>query len=322
MRQLAMLPTASAARALADYLLTLKIETQLMQESDGWAVWVRDEDRVEQARQELAEYQNNPQDPRFAAAPRQAEVLRRHREQEEARVRKRMARRPDTWIARHRITATLIAACVALSFASNMGKFYSNALARDLAIAPVIVHNGELYTAALSRGLMQGQLWRLVTPAFLHMGPWHLLFNMMLLYQLGSPIEERRGSWRLLLLVLACTLPANLAQYYLGHMSMEGDKVVLRFSPLFGGMSGVIYGLFAYVWMKSVFEPELGLGIQPSTVFILLGWFFLCMSSEFQKELGVAVANMAHGAGLLTGLAIGIAPTVARLIGSLFRRDG
>jgi membrane associated rhomboid family serine protease len=50
--------------------------------------------------------------------------------------------------------------------------------------------------------LEQGEWWRLVTAAFLHYGPVHLLLNMVALYWFGSLLEERIGSGRYLLLYL------------------------------------------------------------------------------------------------------------------------
>ena len=64
MRQIAILPD-DAARKFADYLLTLKIDTRLESEPAGVAVWVLDEDRVPQARQELQEFTHNPSDARY-----------------------------------------------------------------------------------------------------------------------------------------------------------------------------------------------------------------------------------------------------------------
>jgi GlpG protein len=322
MRQLATLPSAGAARALADYLLTLKIETRLLPESDGWAVWVCDEDRLDQARGELAAFQENPHDARFAGAGRAAESLRQQRAREADRPAPRRVGRPAELGGHFRVTAALVTASVLASFATHMGDFRENPLARELTIAPIVEGNGGLYVEPLSSGLRQGQVWRLVTPIFLHLGIWHLVLNMVLFYQLGGQIEERRGWWRMLLLVLACAVPSNLAQYYLGHMTLDQGQVHLRVSPLFGGMSGVVYGLFGYVWMKSVFEPKLGLGMHPSTVLYLLVWFFLCMSSEFQKMTGVSVANMAHGVGLLAGMAIGVGPAVGRILSGGLRRGG
>jgi membrane associated rhomboid family serine protease len=50
--------------------------------------------------------------------------------------------------------------------------------------------------------LEQGEWWRLVTAAFLHYGPIHLLLNMIALYWFGSLLEERIGSGRYVLLYL------------------------------------------------------------------------------------------------------------------------
>jgi membrane associated rhomboid family serine protease len=38
-----------------------------------------------------------------------------------------------------------------------------------------------------------GQVWRLVTYAFLHVGPWHILFNMLFLWWFGTDVEDLYG---------------------------------------------------------------------------------------------------------------------------------
>ena len=83
MRQLAILPNPDAARTLADYLLTLRIDTHLEPMPEGWAVWVRDKDRLPQAKKELAEFTSNPADKRFAAARQAAETVRRRQQKQD-----------------------------------------------------------------------------------------------------------------------------------------------------------------------------------------------------------------------------------------------
>ena len=61
-----------------------------------------------------------------------------------------------------------------------------------------IYEKGFLYAPFVG----QGDWWRLVTAAFLHYGPLHLLLNMLALYWFGSLLEQRIGSGRYLLIYL------------------------------------------------------------------------------------------------------------------------
>ncbi|MEQ9067331.1 MAG: rhomboid family intramembrane serine protease, partial [Gimesia chilikensis] len=74
--------------------------------------------------------------------------------------------------------------------------------------------------------------------------------------------------------------------------------------PMFGGLSGVVYGLFGYMWMKSLYDPQSSFFIPPNMVIILIGWFLLCIAGVVGN-----VANYAHGFGLGTGIVIGLAST-------------
>lgn len=313
MRQLTTLPTAAAARRLADYLLTLKIDTRLLQEEGGWGVWVCDEDRLPQARQELAEFERNPYDQRFTAAAGAAEALRQKERQAEAEYQRRDERLRRRWArisgGRRPLTVALIVVCALVSLFSQGGNLLRTPWLNYLLINPVKINAASVEWYYRLVAVEHGQVWRLVTPIFVHFGLIHLLFNMTLLYRLGGEVEGRRGPWRLLLLVLAIAVPSNLAQYFLGDIR---DDWTPHPSPLFGGMSGVLYGLLGYIWMKARYEPDLGLHVQPSTVLWLMIWFFLCASREFQDLLGAHVANMAHAAGLVSGLLLGVAPPLAR----------
>src|SRR4051794_17571051 len=68
MRQIGTLSDEGQAVVLAEYLLALRIETRLEHQPNGWAVWVCDEARVAQGRQELDAFLRTPYDPRYAAA--------------------------------------------------------------------------------------------------------------------------------------------------------------------------------------------------------------------------------------------------------------
>ena len=134
---------------------------------------------------------------------------------------------------------------------------------------------------------------------------------MYMLHALGGAIERRRGPLRYLSLVFVLAVVSNLVQYYLGHPAWDGSVLRLYLRPNFGGMSGVAYGLFGYLWMKARFHPELGLRIQPSTVIYLMGWFVLCMTGWIGP-----IANGAHLGGLIAGILLGYLPILWRSFGS------
>ena len=136
-----------------------------------------------------------------------------------------------------------------------------------------------------------GEIWRLFTPILMHeqlkKNPLHLIFNMMWLYQLGSMIEARKSSLFLFVFVAVSALLSNVAQYRL-H------------GPEFLGMSGVVYALAGYVWIRGKYDRASGLYLSPQNVVILLLWLVVC----YMGFVG-PIANTAHLVGLLTGMVWG-----------------
>jgi GlpG protein len=301
LRQIGVLTVEDAARHLADHLLTLGVKTQLRPESAGWGLWVLDEDRLDVARKEFEAFRTNPDDPRFQAAAQQASTIRRELDRRDKEYRKNFRYVSDAWsgpnIRRRPLTFTLIVACVAvylLKELPGMGAFVNNTLTfSGVHVAKV---GDELL---LRRGgfedITRGQVWRLVTPIFLHFGPLHLLFNLWALAFFGTMIEYRRSTGTLVLLVLLSAVASNLGEACY-QLSITGQ------SGTFGGMSGVVYALFGYVWMKGLYEPEQGMILHPSTVQFMLLFLLLCMTG-----LMGGVANAAHVVGVVTGVVLGLA---------------
>ena len=62
MRQVGSLPDQREAERFAAYLVTQGIDAHAEQDTHEWAVWVRDEDRIEQARQSLEHFRVDPED--------------------------------------------------------------------------------------------------------------------------------------------------------------------------------------------------------------------------------------------------------------------
>jgi membrane associated rhomboid family serine protease len=183
------------------------------------------------------------------------------------------------------VTMALIALCVAVSLASDLGRSAP-------ALMPLLV---GVPGHAPFADIAHGELWRLVTPMLVHFGLLHILFNMMWLWDLGRLIELVKGSAFLLGFVVATGIASNVAQY-----AITGN-------PLFGGMSGVVYALLGYVWMQGRHNPRFGFVLHKSTVAMMLVWYVLCWTGFVG-----AIANWAHTAGLVLGVAWGYAQAKGR----------
>lgn len=149
--------------------------------------------------------------------------------------------------------------------------------------------------------LRQGQVWRLFTPCILHSEFLHILFNMIWLWVLGRPIEQRIGLKKTLLLTLIAGVGSNTIQY-------------LMSGPFFIGYSGVVMALAGFIWMRERIAPWEGYPLNKTTVLFLIlfigAMFLLTLSSFFfQITTNVAfapnIANTAHIAGAVIGAILG-----------------
>jgi rhomboid protease GlpG len=172
------------------------------------------------------------------------------------------------------VTISLIVISVAVTLAAD----------RKLLLPLIIGMPGQ----PLFADILRGEVWRLVTPIFMHLAILHILFNMMWLWDLGRLVELIKGSIFLLVFVLATGIAANVAQYAITQ------------NPGFGGMSGVVYALLGYVWMQGKYNPRFGFELHQATVIMMLVWYVLCWTG-----LVGPIANWAHTAGLLLGVAWG-----------------
>jgi GlpG protein len=305
MRLLASLPDEDQASRFGDYLLTLGIDNSVEEGVSGWSVWVSDDDKIEAAKRELEQFLAIPNDPRYSSAGRNAARMRTRQAKQAQRRAEKFVDVRTQWArsatAFKPITTALIVLCCIVGIVTLFGRrperlsglrISARNIEPEFAqIGPV---RGLYWPISELTEVREGQVWRLLTPILIHYGIFHLLFNMFWLRDLGFMIEQQKGAWWLAILVLVIGIPSNLAQYVMA-------------GPWFGGMSGVVYGLFGYVWMKGKYSPHKGMALHPHTVFYMIAWFVLC----FTGWVG-AIANTAHAVGLLIGVAFGIAGYLKR----------
>lgn len=183
------------------------------------------------------------------------------------------------------LTVGMIGVSVAVAIFSRLGRSLN-------VLVPFFIASPGSYGLA---DVQAGQVWRLLTPIFIHFGVLHLLFNMLWLWDLGNLLESRRGSWFFGAFVVVVGVASNLAQY------------LVTGSPFFGGMSGVLYGLLAYFWMQGKYNPRFGYQLHQQVVVMMLIWYVLCWTGLLGP-----IANWAHTAGLVIGVAWGFLERNAR----------
>jgi GlpG protein len=164
---------------------------------------------------------------------------------------------------------------------------------RSLTIAPIDAQGAYSGPVSLGALLAAAQWWRLVTPIFIHFGLAHLLFNVAVVVEFGRRIERSGGSWLLLGLTLVIAVCSNVAQFLISG------------AALFGGLSGVAYGLLAYVVVRGRFDGAPAWHVNRSFVVSVL-LILVVMSSGITQLFGLYLANTAHWAGLGTGAGLAL----------------
>ena len=314
MRQIGTLLRVEDAEHFADHLRADGIGCRVDQVQEGYQIWVHDDDQVAAAKMELAQFHRDPSHERFRSAPDRARS-RLLQEQQRLQAQKSLTvnvsekwNRPRSQVAP--ITYGLIALTALFAYLTRLELNFQDPFASRLFFS----------TKGTFAPILQGEYWRLVTPMFLHQGLMHFAFNMLCLYQFGLEIEERRGSFRFLSMVLVIAALSNTAQFWFPnaipfwlknaeqfwfphatHFWFPGQKIPggLLGNPYFGGMSGVVYGLFGYVWVKARLDSESGFEIPHQSVFQMFVVYLLCVVGVIPH-----VANWCHSIGLLTGIAI------------------
>jgi GlpG protein len=305
MRAIGHLTDETAARTFGDYLYVQGIENHIeFQKSEGWAVWVNEEDKIEQATGLLAAFRQNANDPKYRAEGKSAAALREKEEKGEAAYGKKVRDRRQLFspLAAYGfgpLTFVLIVISVVVALYSRLGDSPQSIM--RLFITDYTVEGNLISWSPSLPEIHHGEVWRLITPIFIHFTVLHILFNMLWLRDLGSMIEARQGSWVLALLVLIIAAGSNLAQFYYGGRNFHPG------APNFGGMSGVVYGLLGYVWIRGKFDPGSGLYVHSYTVTMMIVWFFACFT-----PLVPNIANGTHAAGLVMGMAWGYLASLRR----------
>lgn len=149
--------------------------------------------------------------------------------------------------------------------------------------------------------IAQGELWRCISPIFLHNDILHLFFNLAWLLFIGVQIERHVGKIRYLLFIAITACASNSCQYLVS-------------GPAFLGFSGVICAMVFFIHARQKSAPWEGYFLPKSAFHFVLFFIsilaflsLLAFGLEF-FQLGhfpVFIANTGHLTGALTGYLLG-----------------
>ena len=127
-------------------------------------------------------------------------------------------------------------------------------------------------------------VWSFWTASFVHYTFVHILTNLCLWIIFAEQVE-RDSPLKLTLLCLALAFISNITQWWF-------------VSANFGGLSGVVFGLFGFVWIKQ--KSHSHYYVDPILSILMIGLIVLGFTGLLGKT-----ANFAHLAGLIAGLLFG-----------------
>lgn len=135
--------------------------------------------------------------------------------------------------------------------------------------------------------LWSGEVWRLFTACFVHVGAWHLGMNMWVLWQVGRVLERLVGTGRFVLL------------YVVSGLFGFALSVVLQ-PGLTAGASGAIFGITGALLAIAVVARHRTLGR-----FLVASLVPFVIATFAMGFLLPMVNNVAHFGGLLMGFVLG-----------------
>ena len=179
---------------------------------------------------------------------------------------------------------------IVIALLSNFGSLI--AVIEPLTFTQIIISN-QGYASVMNFDqtyLVDNQWWRAITPIFIHFSFAHLAFNCLWIYILGEKIENIDGSFAFAMLIIFSAILSNCLQYFYTD------------SSLFGGLSGVIYGLLGFCMILELDAEYDRYALPPGLYMFMIVWLILGFVGVLDLFGFGSVANFAHLGGLISGI--------------------
>ncbi len=336
MRVLHVFEDPARAKRLGEALEGEGIGTHVQPGREGGAqLFVQEDDDLDEAKAALALFLDAPDDPRFGDAAKRAREERRAKAKRDAEVDRKVRKARASLEAASSgragpMSRALVGFAAVLTAVTSLAP-QSHAYFRLIDLEALLqsrymfasVSAAERFFGGVwDLTILRGELWRLVSPFFVHaswfemdpttgalvgldlFGAAHLIFNGIWLLSIGGMLERERGAGRLLALFLVTAWTGEIVQSL-----VFGSGV-----PHAIGMSGAVYGLLGYGYVRGRYDPTVRLAIPRRIMTWMLAWLVLGFVGFGN------IANGAHLGGLLSGCLLGF--VASGYIGrQLLRRD-
>lgn len=194
-------------------------------------------------------------------------------------------------ISSNRATACIVILMIVVFFITSFGRYMDKAKIlyfSDVDYVRSVKANRFIEVAQYKNNMDRinsGELWRLVTPSFLHKNLVHFLLLLAFLFQFGRTIEEISGRTYLLAMFFVSAIVSNFLEFKISNAH-------------FGGMTGTVYCLYGFIWIRSLIDTKYAGKLNQIVHMFMLGLILSGFMNIFYIN---------NRFGSIGGLAIGLA---------------
>ena len=142
-----------------------------------------------------------------------------------------------------------------------------------------------IYGAKINSAILQGEIWRFITPMFLHGSILHIGFNMYALYSLGTALERHYGNGRFAALYFLSGFAGNVISFVLSKSASYGASTAVF---------GLVAAEIVFIWKNKRLFRNARAALVNTIGIVVINLFIV---------LSPGIDNWGHLGGLLGGFA-------------------
>jgi membrane associated rhomboid family serine protease len=151
--------------------------------------------------------------------------------------------------------------------------------------------------------VMRGYIWQLVTYSFIHIGLFHILFNMLALWMFGAQLESDWGSKKFTEFYFFCVVGAALTTIAVAYTGVGGVSPAAATAGASGGVLGILMAFGIIYANQEIMLFPIPISIKAKYFIAAIAFIELisAINAADPRQRGDSVAYVAHLGGLLFG---------------------